>query len=111
LQKNEGSEQLKYLQSDLKVETLPDSFDYGENAFLDSAAILKCVDLVISSDTALTHLAGALNCKTWLPLKLSPDWRWLLDRENSPWYQSLRLYRQAAVFDWSEAFANLKQNL
>jgi len=111
LQKNEGSEQLKYVQNDLKVETLPDSFDSGENAFLDSAAILKCVDLVISSDTALTHLAGALNCKTWLPLKLSPDWRWLLDRTDCPWYSNHTLFRQTKFDDWSTPFENMAKQL
>jgi len=111
LQKNEGSEQLKSLQNDLKVETLPDSFDSGENSFLDSAAILKCVDLVISSDTALTHLAGAMNCKTWLPLKLSPDWRWLLDRSDSPWYPNHTLFRQSKFDDWSTPFENMAMQL
>jgi len=85
LQKNEGVEQLKSLPAGMRIETLPDDFDNGDSAFLDSAAIIKCMDLVITSDTALTHLAGALGVKTWLPLKYVPDWRWMLDRSDSPW--------------------------
>ena len=94
LQKNEGVEQLRNLPVGMIVETLPDEFDSGENAFLDSVAVMKCVDLLITSDTALTHLAGALGVKTWLPLKYVPEWRWMLDRSDSPWYPNHRLFRQ-----------------
>jgi ADP-heptose:LPS heptosyltransferase len=75
------------------------------------AAIIEACDLVISIDNTTVHLAGALGKETHVLLPYVPDWRWLLDRKDSPWYQSLRLHRQAAVFDWSEAFADLKQNL
>ena len=109
LQKNEGTEQLTALPTGMKVETLPDDFDEGDSAFLDSAAIMQCVDLVITSDTALTHLAGALGVKTFLPLKYVPDWRWLLDRQDSPWYPNHRLFRQQQIDDWSSVFASMAQ--
>jgi len=111
LQKNEGVEQLKSLPVGMSVETLPDDFDSGENAFLDSAAVMRCVDLVITSDTALTHLAGALGVKTWLPLKYVPDWRWMLDRSDSPWYPNHRLFRQKTSDDWIGVFKEMETEL
>jgi len=111
LQKNEGVEQLKNLPVGMIVETLHDDFDIGENAFLDSAAVMKCMDLVITSDTALTHLAGALGVKTWLPLKYVPDWRWMLDRSDSPWYPNHRLFRQKTSGDWISVFMEMEKEL
>jgi hypothetical protein len=108
LQKNEGIEQLNNLPMGMRVETLPDDFDNGDNAFLDSACVMKCVDLVITSDTALTHLAGALGVKTWLPLKYLPDWRWMLDRNDSPWYPNHRLFRQETMGDWGSVFNEME---
>lgn len=105
LQKNQGVEQLANLPPGMKVEVLPETFDSGDDAFVDSAAIMQCVDLVITSDTALTHLAGALGVRTWLPLKHVPEWRWLLHRDDSPWYPQHRLFRQQQPDDWSDVFA------
>ena len=68
--------------------------------FADTAAIIENLDLVISVDTAVAHLAGALGKPTWLLLEKVPDWRWLLDREDSPWYASIRLFRQTAIARW-----------
>jgi tetratricopeptide (TPR) repeat protein len=111
LQKNEGVEQLENLPVGMIVETLSNDFDSGENAFLDSAAVMKCMDLVITSDTALTHLAGALGVKTWLPLKYVPDWRWMLDRSDSPWYPNHRLFRQKTSDDWISVFTEMEKEL
>jgi hypothetical protein len=111
LQKNAGTEQLSNLPEGMKVEHLPNDFDVAENSFLDSAAIMKNVDLVISSDTALTHLAGALGVTTWLPLKFIPDWRWLLTRTDSPWYPMHSIYRQKEVNNWQSVFQEMKNNL
>jgi len=111
LQKNAGVEQLGDLPAGMAVETLPDDFDAGDGAFLDSAAVMGCVDLVITSDTALTHLAGALGVRTWLPLKHVPDWRWLLDRSDSPWYPHHRLFRQRRRDDWSVVFREMESAL
>jgi hypothetical protein len=111
LQKNTGVEQLANLPDGMIVETLPKDFDSAENAFLDSAAVMKCVDLVISSDTALTYLAGALGVRTWLPLKYVPDWRWMLDRDDSPWYPQHTLFRQPQLNDWLSVFNNMRDLL
>jgi hypothetical protein len=108
LQKNEGVEQLDNLPLGMKVEQLPENFDNGPNAFLDSAAIMKCVDLVITCDTSLTHLAGALGVKAWLPLQFASDWRWMLERDDSPWYPNHRLFRQSELADWTGVFNQME---
>ena len=70
--------------------------------FADTAALISHLDLVITVDTAVAHLAGALGIPVWLALPLIPDWRWLLEREDSPWYPSMRLFRQSTWGDWAE---------
>ena len=68
--------------------------------FAESAALMAELDLIITVDTAAAHLAGALGRPTWVLLPLVPDWRWGLDRENSPWYPTMRLFRQDTTGDW-----------
>ena len=85
----------------MKVETLGNDFDSGPDAFLDTAAIMENLDLVITADTSIAPLAGALGRPTWVALKLGADWRWLLDRNDSPWYPTARLFRQDRPGDWS----------
>jgi tetratricopeptide (TPR) repeat protein len=104
LQKSDGTDQLSHLPGGMKVETLGEEFDAGPDAFLDSAAAMRALDLVITTDTALAHLAGALACPVWTVLKHVPDWRWLLERSDSPWYPSMRLFRQRERGDWQSAF-------
>jgi tetratricopeptide (TPR) repeat protein len=87
------------------METLGVDFDAGPDAFLDSAAVMESLDLVISADTSVAHLAGALNRPVWLALKHTPDWRWFLDRADTPWYPAMRLFRQPAPGDWASVFA------
>jgi ADP-heptose:LPS heptosyltransferase len=69
------------------------------------------LDLVITCDTAIGHLAGALGVQVWVALKFVPDWRWLLDRADSPWYPSVRLYRQPSLGDWSAVFDQMKMDV
>jgi tetratricopeptide (TPR) repeat protein len=73
-----------------------------KGAFLDTAAVMMNLDLVVTVDTAIAHLAGALGVPVWTLLMLTPDWRWLLDRTDSPWYPTMRLFRQKQVADWTE---------
>jgi ADP-heptose:LPS heptosyltransferase len=75
--------------------------------FMDTAAILRLLDLIICSDSAVTHLAGALGVQTWTALPFMPDWRWLLDREDTPWYPTMRLFRQRTRGDWGEVFEQI----
>ncbi len=80
--------------------------DHG--AFMDTAAIMMNLDLVITSDTAIAHLAGALGVPVWILLPFSPDWRWLLDRNDSPWYPTMRLFRQKSLGDWRGVFEAIR---
>jgi Tfp pilus assembly protein PilF len=98
----------------LQIERRPDGFERlaaergwldpmgGVKDFADTAALIAQLDLVIGVDTSVIHLAGALAKPVWLLLPLKPDWRWLLEREDSPWYPGMRLFRQRAYNDWPE---------
>jgi hypothetical protein len=110
LQKLHGLDQLDNLPEGMKVEVLGD-FDEGLDGFVDTAAIMRCLDLVVASDTATPHLAGALGVPTWVALKHIPDWRWMLERDDSPWYPSLRLFRQARPGEWEPVFATMAEQL
>jgi hypothetical protein len=81
------------------------------NDFSDTAAAIANLDLLITVDTAVAHLAGALGKPVWILLTRNPDWRWLLDREDSPWYPAARLFRQRTAGDWSAAIDRVQQQL
>ena len=81
------------------------------NDFLDTAALIDNLDLVISVDTSVAHLSGALGKKTLLLLPNVPDWRWLLDRVDSPWYPSMKLYRKTFISDWKSVLDRVKLDL
>jgi ADP-heptose:LPS heptosyltransferase len=68
--------------------------------FADTAALIVNLDLVVSVDTAIVHLAGAMGKPVWTLLPFASDWRWLVGREDSPWYPTMRLFRQALIGDW-----------
>jgi tetratricopeptide (TPR) repeat protein len=109
LQKGESVRQLNDPPQTMPVERF--AFDEGPDAFIDTAAIMKNLDLVIAPDCAGAHLAGALGVPAWVALKHVPDWRWLLDRDDSPWYASLRLFRQAKRGEWTSVFAQMEAEL
>ncbi len=77
----------------------------------DTAAALSVLDLLISVDTAPAHLAGALGRPVWLLLPFAPDWRWMMDREDSPWYPTMRLFRQPTQSDWLSAIHRIRNEL
>jgi hypothetical protein len=79
--------------------------------FSDTAALIENLDLVISTCTSVPHLSAALGKETWVLLSHVPDWRWLLGREDSPWYPSMKLYRQPAIGDWNSVFSKVKFDL
>ncbi len=79
--------------------------------FSDTAALLSLMDLVITVDTSIAHLAGALGKEVWILLPSNPDWRWLLDRQDSPWYDSARLFRQAQYGDWNSVLDEVREAL
>jgi hypothetical protein len=90
LQKQHGLDQLRELPDEVTIETLGEDFDNGPDAFVDTAAVMENLDLIVTSDTSIAHLAGALGRPTWVAVSHLPDWRWLLDREDSPWYPTDR---------------------
>ena len=77
----------------------------------DFAALISALDLVISIDNSTVHMAGAVGIPVWALLPYVPEWRWLLDRADSPWYPSLKLYRQETAGDWDRVFSNIKADL
>lgn len=79
----------------------------GDGAFLDSAAIMTGLDLVVTSDTSIAHLAGALGVRTWMALAHVPDWRWGMTGKTTPWYPSMRLFRQTEPGNWNSVFADI----
>ena len=111
LQKNHGLDQLARLPNGMTVETLGDDFDGGSDAFIDTAAVMSALDLVITSDTSVAHLAGALGIPVWLALKYAPHWTWMWDRSDSPWYPSMRLFRQPKPGDWDSVFSAVAAEL
>ncbi len=110
LQRTHGLDQLAQLPDGMKVETLG-PFDTGSDAFIDTAAIMQNLDLVVTSDTSVAHLAGALGRPVWVALKHTPDWRWMLKRSDSPWYPFMRLFRQKRRGDWAGVFAEIADAL
>jgi len=111
LQKGPGADQLSALAGQFPVLDLGSSVDEGSGPFMDTAAIIKNLDLVISSDTAVPHLAGALGVPVWVALPLVPDWRWMLKREDSPWYPTMRLFRQTRFGQWEDVFKRMAEEL
>lgn len=109
LQKREGVEQLRDV--DFGVHQLEGDWDDTAGPFVDTAAVMKNLDLVITADTAAAHLAGALGVPVWVALWARPDWRWLRDRQDTPWYPTMRLFRQSQEGDWAEVFARVAAEL
>lgn len=110
LQKVHGLDQLENLPPGMRVENLGADYLSDEaDLFVDGAAIMQSLDLIVTSDTATVHLAGALGRPTFLALPKVPDWRWLLEREDCPWYPSMRLFRQSERGDWAGVFERLAQ--
>jgi ADP-heptose:LPS heptosyltransferase len=79
--------------------------------FSETAALVSCLDLVITVDTSVAHLAGAMGCPTWIMLPHTPDYRWLLYREDSPWYPSVRLFRQTSAGDFAGVIERVRAAL
>jgi ADP-heptose:LPS heptosyltransferase len=107
LQKGKASEQAKHLPMGMKFVDLTEEI----NDFSDTAALIENLDLTISADTSVVHLAGALGKPIWTLLPFVPDWRWMLNREDSPWYPTMRLFRQSSPGDWESVISKVKEEL
>jgi hypothetical protein len=111
LQRGYGTEQLAAMNGRFEIADLGAGIDEEHDAFMDTAAIMKNLDLVITSDTSIAHLAGALAIAVWVALPFAAEWRWLLRRSDSPWYPTMRLFRQRKAGDWAGVFAEIKSAL
>jgi len=109
LQVGAGTDQLAQAGERLGVIDLGSRFD--PHSLEDVTAVLPNLDLVVTVDTALAHLAGALAVPVWVALPFAPDWRWLLGRSDSPWYPTMRLFRQPRPGDWAEVFERIAAEL
>ena len=107
LQKRPGAEQIAALKGRFPVIDLGPRLE----SLCDTAAVMMNLDLVISSDTAVAHLAGALGVRTWTVLQLVPDWRWFLDRADCPWYPTTRLFRQTSFRAWGPVFERIADEI
>jgi hypothetical protein len=107
LQKGPGAEQIPYLRDRFAV------LDLGSEltTFADTAALMKCLDLVVCCDSSVAHLAGALGVPVWVAISIIADWRWLLEREDSPWYPTMRLFRQRRIGRWRPVFKRMAGEL
>lgn len=114
-----GGVEVFSLQKELRAEDrkalrdIPALRHFGDELhdFADTAALVECLDLVITVDTSVAHLAGALGKPAWILLPFAPDWRWLLEREDSPWYPRARLFRQPAMGDWASVIERVAAEL
>ena len=95
------------------LKSRPDIRWFGEefNDLSDTAALIETLDLVVSTCTSIPHLSAALGKPTWILLAYIPDWRWLLDRDDTPWYPSVRLFRQEKIGDWQTVFISVRTSL
>jgi len=107
LQKGSGSEQLLELPENLEIIDIGNSF----NDFSDTAAAIDNLDLLISVDTSVVHLAGALGKPAWVLIPYSPDWRWFLESDESVWYKSIKLFRQKEPGNWLEVIDRVCKSL
>jgi tetratricopeptide (TPR) repeat protein len=107
LQKGFGAEQLRDGSCGFPIVDLGS----GLGDLRDTAAAITALDLVITTDTSLAHLAGALGATVWVALPVAADWRWLIGRDDSPWYSTMRLFRQARWGDWTELFKRMAGQL
>jgi hypothetical protein len=95
----------------LHVQEFGPDFDVKHGSFMDTAAVIANLNLVITVDTAVAHLAGALGVLVWVLLPRLPDWRWMLDSKTTPWYPTMRLFRQSVMFEWEGPIAAIANAL
>ncbi len=111
IQRKEGLEQLKDVPTSFPLHIFDDTFDETDGNFMDTVAVMQNLDLIITIDTAVAHLAGALGRKVWLLLPYSIDWRWVVGRQDTPWYPSMRIFQQPKPFDWASVMRQVYDEL
>jgi Tfp pilus assembly protein PilF len=111
LQKGAAADQRRDVSFSERIVELTDPKDLGEAAILETAALVSALDLVVTSDTLLAHVCGALGVPVWTVVPAVPDWRWLRDRGDNPWYPTMRVFRRRVGGGWSEVFEEAAQML
>ncbi|MFK7822428.1 MAG: tetratricopeptide repeat protein, partial [Planctomycetaceae bacterium] len=109
LQKGFGLEQVSEVS--FPIHELGDDHDESNGAFMDTAAVMANLDLVITSDTSVAHLAGAMGVPVWIAMSTGSDWRWMSGRDDSPWYPTARLYRQTEAGEWASVFERMREDV
>ena len=109
LQKNPGADQIDQVRFGSRIERVMGESDKSADTILETAAVLANLDLVVTSNSMIAHLACALGCRTFIALRRVPEWRWQLDREDSPFYPTARLFRQHTEGDWGPVFARIAE--
>ena len=111
LQRETGTDQLKSMSTDFELVTFEEDFDKSHGRFMDTAAVIKNLDLVITVDTSIAHLSAAIGTPVWTFLPEPPDWRWMLNRPDTPWYPNMRLFRQTKQGDWDSVMLKVRNEL
>ncbi len=111
LQFGEGTKQISNCPFRDRIEDYCEHMDTGKDGFVDTAAVIANLDVVISCDSSIAHLSGALGKDTWLLLNRDAEWRWFVDRDDSPWYPSIRLFRQTQLGKWKDVIERVAKAL
>ena len=111
LQKGPGLRQLEEVPAGMTVETLGKDFDSGRDRFVDTVAVMGHLDLIVTCDTSIAHVAGTVGRPTWIALKHVAEWRWGLEGPATPWYPTARLFRQKSRGDWAPVFDEMVAEL
>lgn len=111
LQKVTGTDQINNLPQGFILHSFDNEFDATHGRFMDTAAVMKNLDLVITIDTSIAHLAGGLGVPVWVLLPEPPDWRWMLAGSTTPWYPNMRLFRQPSIGDWTSVILDIHDAL
>jgi hypothetical protein len=111
LQQKDGTQQIKDIPAPCKLTVFDEHFDKDAGPFMDTAAVMQHLDLIITVDTAIAHLAGALGKKVWLLLPFATDWRWIVGRTDTPWYPTMKIFKQSQPFDWESVMCEVEAAL
>tara|TARA_Y100000590_G_C15292670_1_gene853169 strand:- start:117 stop:704 length:588 start_codon:yes stop_codon:yes gene_type:complete len=106
-----GSEQIINFKYKDKIYDYSNEFDNGDNSFEDTIAILENIDLLITIDTAVAHVASTMNVKTWLLLDYSADWRWHVQKKKFNWYDNQKFFRQKKIYSWNDVMEQIVSKL
>ncbi|MDR3549800.1 MAG: DUF6165 family protein, partial [Candidatus Babeliales bacterium] len=111
LQKMDGVDQLNALPQGMIVHDFGSEFDYTHGRFMDTAAVIENLDLIVTVDTSVAHLAGALGKPVWILLPTVADWRWMINRNDTPWYPNMQLFRQTITGDWDSLLNEVSRKI